>query len=205
MPKVAWNKDMLARTRVAHRLVDGKLNGRHLIERDTRISGGIYLSASPRLAITVDGTFPEVSVLHQRILERAQLVSPLIEVPENVFLNHVCSITRQTINNDVLGYVGIFEGVINSNDHQMSLDDFIKTQIGDCRVFALLAGVLTERLTDGDLLLGSVSVDRNTVEGLGGHVWARYKDFFGTVTIIDATNNYVGDEEGGPWIYRRPD
>jgi hypothetical protein len=203
MPKVAWNKDIMARTRVAHRLVDGKLNGRHLIEHDSRISGGVYLSSSPRLAITVDGNSPELLRLHQTVLERASILGPLNEVEENIYLGHVCCLARQIIKNDVFNYMEIFEKFMHANDHEMPLDTFIKIEIGDCRMFALLAGALTEKLTDEGLLLGSVSIDRNTVEDKGGHVWTRYKDFCGTVTIIDATNDYIGPENGGRWVYKR--
>jgi hypothetical protein len=136
MEGIFWGKDAAARARVAPRLIDGKLNGRHLIEHDTRISGGIY---------------------------------------------------------------------INAPDHEVPLDNFIKLGIGDCRAFALLAGSLTERLTDMLLLLGTVNVDRNMIQDRGGHAWVRYKDFFGKVTIIDAPNQYLGDEISGLWAYKRPE
>ena len=205
MRKVSWEKDMLARTRVAPRLTDGKLNGRHLIEHDTRISGGIYISATPRLAITVDSNSPEISSIFKNMLERAGKDIPLEEVEENIFLGHVLSITKEAIRTHNSSYIDTVEKFINAPDHEVPLDNFIKLGIGDCRAFALLAGFLTERLTDMLLLLGTANVDRNTVEGHGGHAWVRYKDFFGKVTIIDAPNSYVGTEENGLWVYRRPD
>jgi len=198
-----WGKDMAARARVASRLVDGKLGGRRLIEYGTRISGGIYVSQSERLAITVDGASPEISSLYQRMLGWAKKDGPLEFVEQNIFLNLVCTISGMAIKTDGSNYMQTFEGFIKASDHIMSLDDFIKIQIGDCRVFGLLSGVLAEKLSDDNLILGGVSIDRNSIKGEGGHAWARFEHMFGGVTIIDATNNYVGDEEGGPWVYKR--
>jgi len=205
MTKVSWNKEIIARQRVEPRLVGGKLNGRHLIEHNTRISGGVYVSSGPRLAITVDGRSPEVSRLYRTMLERAGLKGSLNEVEQNIFLNHVFCITKETIKTDGSRYMETFEGFIRASDNEMPLENFIKMQIGDCRIFALLAGVLIERLIDEGFLIGSASIDRNTVEEKGGHAWARFSDFFGTVTILDVTNDYTGPEDGGPWHYKRPD
>jgi len=193
----------MARARVAPRLIDGKLNGRHLIERGTRISGGIYVSTNERLAITVDAASPEVSSIYERMLSWAGNSAPLNRVEQRTFLNVVCIISRQAITTRDQASMEAFEGRFDAGHHEMPLDTFIKMKLGDCRVLSLLAGVLTEKLIDDKFISGKVTIDRNTVEGQGGHAWVRFEDATGRATIIDATNDYVGDEEGGQWVYKR--
>jgi hypothetical protein len=53
-----------------------------------------------------------------------------------------------------------------------------------------------------------ISVDRNTIKGLGGHAWVRYASSDGTVFVVDPAQEKVGrleDMQETGWDYRRPD
>ena len=204
LTKVFWQKAASARARISSRLVDGKLNGRHLIESDTRISGGVYVSETSRLAITVDGKSDKISSLYQKLLLETGKSGPLNSIPAPAFLGHVMDLVRKTLQNDCLGFLQTFEGVLNRPDAEISLDLLTEMEITDCRVFSLLAGVLTEKLIDDKFVIGKVSIDRNAVLDVGGHVWDRFQGKGGQIIILDATNDYLGPEESKIWPYKRP-
>ena len=205
MSKIFWGKEMMARQRLGPRIVDGKFLGRPLIERDTRISGGVYISQNARLAIRVDADSFAISSLYEKVLKEAGKSFMLDQISERVFLDHVSVAVKETIKSDTSGFLETMEEFINASDHKISLDDFIEMGIGDCRIFALLSGVLIEKLIDDRFIAGKVSIDRNVILNFGGHVWARFENTEGKVTIVDIANDYIGPEEGGPWIYKRPE
>ncbi len=75
---------------------------------------------------------------------------------------------------------------------------------------SLLTGYLLERLSKDGLVGGKVSVDRNYVQGLGGHAWVRYTNSGGEVFILDSAQGYIGrldemDESQKRWFYERPE
>ncbi|EKD64692.1 MAG: hypothetical protein ACD_50C00323G0007, partial [uncultured bacterium] len=73
---------------------------------------------------------------------------------------------------------------------------------------ALLAGYLLEKLTQEGILGGKVSVDRNFIEGRGGHAWVRYTNSREEVFILDPAQDYKGTLKDAPkngWDYRRPE
>ena len=82
--------------------------------------------------------------------------------------------------------------------------------MGVCRHQALLCGYLLEKLIKDERISGKVSVDRNFVEGLGGHAWARYTTDRGKVYILDVAQNYKGclgdmTKKQSRWFYERPE
>jgi hypothetical protein len=207
---VFWHKDILARRRIAPELVDGRLNDRHLIEKDTPISGGAYVSENRRLIIEVNGESTKMSGIYQQFLETVGKNTTLDSICTRHFLSHVMETTRGILKNDYLDFLQTFEGLVNLLnaktlcDTRISLDMMVEMEIADCRIYSLLSGVLIERLIEDKFILGRVSLDRNAVKGLGGHVWARFTALDGEVTIVDATNNYLGDENSDIWPYKRP-
>ncbi len=203
MMKVSWNKDMVARTRVEKQLVNGRLNGRHLIERDTRLSGGIYLSEMERLAITVDNNTPNISTLYRKVIGEAERYGALDRVSDRIFVRLAFESTKDAIKTDPFGLLDVIKSFWTASDMGISLDDLINMQIGDCRVFALTCATLVERLIDEGFVRGKISIDRNAIEDKGGHVWARFTNHMGLVTILDATLDHFGPEDGGRWVYKR--
>lgn len=79
---------------------------------------------------------------------------------------------------------------------------------GVCRHQALLIGWLAEKLIADKVLMGKISLERNQLAN-GGHSWARFTSSDGSVTILDAAQNYVGaivpaDDNQRIWNYARP-
>lgn len=91
---------------------------------------------------------------------------------------------------------------------KIGLNVYIQNHVGVCRHQALFMGYLLEKLTDDGILHGRASVDRNFIEGEGGHAWVRYVNSEGKVFILDTAQNYVGtlddSKSNANWDYRRP-
>jgi hypothetical protein len=67
---------------------------------------------------------------------------------------------------------------------------------------------LLERLKNEGYVAGNVSIDRNSIPGLGGHAWVRYQNSKDVVFVIDPAQNYVGRLDEAPkqgWSYKRPE
>ena len=94
-------------------------------------------------------------------------------------------------------------------DQKIGLNNYIRDGVGVCRHQALLCGYLLERLVAEHHLSGTVSVDRNQVEGLGGHAWARYTTSGDKVIVLDVAQDYLGrlndmSQDQNRWFYERP-
>lgn len=184
----------------------GEYAGRHVIGRDCRINGGVYLGGGEREAIVVDDKkYGELGDTYDELLRRREKAVKEGGAFKAGILTDVYELTmeklpyRQDIVDDLVRDYG--------HDHKVSLTTFMNRGGGVCRHQALLAAYLLERLKDEGKINGKVSVDRNYVEGKGGHAWVRYENSAGTVFIIDPAQHYAGrlDDAGeDQWFYERP-
>jgi hypothetical protein len=193
----------------------GRYMGYPIIARDTPINGGVYLGAGAREALVVDDrNQPELLEVWKAMLPTAPrsgtdaeerflaaitqtvdsyLPYPKVSNPEAVIAGIVAeSYGPQAVSGDVLVPESLF----------------IQKRIGICRQKALLDGYLVERAIRAGYLdrRSKVSIDRNSVPGIGGHAWRRYKNPNGVVFIGDSATGYYGRLENAPktWPYDRP-
>lgn len=227
-----WHRTELARERLAgnelyeepdHQSREGYWNGRTIIARDTEIVGGVYLGAGEREAIVVDDLkYPNELNEAYSESERWFYGNPLSKLlrrtrGETIF-EYIHNISKKKLGgnqDDIEEKVRRFvdkkewEAAARGSysDVEIPLNDFIKVKAGVCRHRALLAGYLLERLIQNGHMTGSVSIDRNTIRGKGGHAWVRYESADKrNVIIIDPSLGYVGNIEKAPsiWNYKRP-
>ena len=187
----------------------GSFAGRHIIARDTKINGGVYLGAGVREAIVVDDEkYPQE--LDQVYKELSQRMKNLRGV--NLF-TMIHDITREKMGrNQGLGVEKEVDNLVRQlvteygPDTKIRLNKFLEKGIGVCRHRALLAGYLIERLVNEGVLKGKVSIDRSTIYGKGGHAWVRWEGSGGEIIIIDPSIGFVGKIENAPkvWDYKRP-
>lgn len=216
-PKVHFDKTLLVQSRLKYdRFFEeptqenryGMWQGRRIIGRDVPINKGVYLGGSEREAIVVDDeTMPVLSEIYQE-------VQTLIEERGGNYktnaLRAVFDIATKRIK--FIGEDGVKDIANELNiwpDKKVGLKVYIKRG-GVCRHQNLLCAYLLERLCKDGHLGGKVSVDRNFVEGQGGHAWCRYTSRNGTVFILDVTQEYIGkldDLTGNElrWFYERPE
>lgn len=206
--------------------VPAKFQGRDVIKRDSRINGGVYIVPGIQEAIVVDDGrgnnqkgSEEMSVLQREygraysdFLTKAKALGANVE--HGVKADQETSVVRAAFASsvDILDYdLGIASSIASEHkDEKVNLSLFLQEGKGVCRHQALLASYYLERAISGGYMSGRVSVDRNYVEGRGGHAWARYTDSSGEVYIIDPAQNFVGTlkESKGrsdTWNYSRPE
>lgn len=189
----------------------GNFSGRPIISRNTSINGGVYLGAGEREAIVVDDKkYPEE--LNEVYGKLSRRLSGL-ELGKTVF-DEIYDLTVDVLGGNqgkfVEGKVSEVVRIIKDKygpREKVPLNSFIAFGFGVCRHRALLAGYLVERMIKEGKLKGSVSVDRSSVENLGGHAWMRWTGSGGRVVIIDSAMGYVGPIEKSTsfWDYRRPE
>jgi len=210
--------DMIGEER-PDRPVDGRpakygwYKNRHIIGRDERIDGGVYLGAGNREEIVVDGKGkPEqYDIVYSRLMQNVRIrQDDQARLGErNGFKDGILSDVYDTVQ-QVLAYDDEFVDATASQyaGQKVDLNYYIESGKGVCRHQALLAGYLLERLKDEGQISGQASVDRNSVRGRGAHAWTRYTSSTGDVFIIDPTQDYVGRLDEVPensWFYRRPE
>lgn len=188
---------------------------RPVIHRDTRINGGVYLGAFEREAIVVDD-------IKQRGLRRLygrlwlparikKLQSRITGAPIDApLVRKVFDIVNQKMRYDEEAVNAIPSKYNLKPDEKVALEVYMREGIGVCRHQALLAGYLLEKLIDKGFLKGQVSIDRNTIPGKGGHVWARYQAPDKTIYIIDVAQGFAGKLQDAMfdetrWFYERPE
>lgn len=204
-----WEKTYLSKKRRKGKIetIDGvdHFQERPIISRDMPIDGGVYLSEGPREAIVVDSDkFPEIDKLYKEAKKRMGHARVFDGIP---FVLHAVYETVSEAfphKDDKLAreLAKPFQG-----DKKVSLDVFIKKGIGVCKHLALTSAVLLEKFKK-DGLKGDISVDRNYIEGKGGHAWCRFTDPKGQVYIIDVMQGVLDTLEGSEgkawWSYKRP-
>lgn len=191
----------------------GWYKNRHVIGRDERINGGIYLGAGGREEIVIDDTKDTASYdeVYARLMSNvANRQSEQQQLGEDSgFKNGILTDVYDTVQ-QTLQYDEEFASQMADQyrDQKIELGVFIGSGKGVCRHQALLAGYLLERLKDEGKIRGTVSVDRNSIPGRGAHAWARYTSHSGDVNIIDPAQDYAGLIDNVPengWFYRRPE
>jgi len=193
----------------------GIYKGRHVIGRDERINGGVYLGSGKREEIVVDDTKSEVKKAYEDLYEQLweKVRNRQNEQEElgqdNNIKNGILSDVFELVM-EKMQYDGDFADKAGDEfeDQKINLSYFINAKKGVCRHQALLVGYLLERLKEEGHIDGKVSIDRNSVPGLGAHAWVRYVS--GTtrdVFIIDPAQKFIGRLEDAPgnWPYRRPE
>ncbi len=187
----------------------GVYQGRPIIGRDRPINKGVYLGESEREAIVVDGKKDqELSAVYDEL--QIRLRNNYQRQGENYkqnLLSEVWRLVKEKIPYDENNVTRILQK-LPEPDTKVYLSSFFGG--GVCRHQALLAGYLLERLSKDGVVKGKVSVDRNYVDNLGGHAWARYKNSGGEVFILDPAQNYIGpldqmSEKQYRWFYERPE
>ncbi|KUK79444.1 MAG: hypothetical protein XD95_0396, partial [Microgenomates bacterium 39_7] len=158
--------------------------GRHIISRDKPINGGVYLGEGSREALVVDDT---------KDTQLKKIFSLLInrmgdKDPKTYLLRGVWELAREIIPYDENRVIKINQKLLP--DQKIYLSSFFGG--GVCRHQALLMAYLLEKCIQRGYLGGKVSVDRNSIDGLGGHAWVRYVTSAGGVIILDATQNFIG-------------
>ncbi|KKT64107.1 MAG: hypothetical protein UW58_C0050G0002 [Candidatus Collierbacteria bacterium GW2011_GWC2_44_30] len=185
----------------------GMWQGRKIIGRDVAINGGVYLGGGVREAIVIDDEKqPELEELYQKLL---------LDIGDNggdfksYALRAVFDLVSKTLPYSSKGVEKIFQDTGAIPDQKIALSKYLRRGVGECRHQALLCGYLLERLVKEEYLAGKVSIDRNFVEGRGGHAWARYTTRDGRVVILDVAQNYLGylkdmKVKNRKWFYERP-
>ena len=185
----------------------GYFKGRPIIGRDSRINGGIYVGSGKREAIVIDDNKSES--LREVYEDLQELIVGRTSV-EGV-LQLIYELTNRYIPYDERAVDDINLEHNLSNDAKVSLGVYMGRG-GVCRHQALLSGYLLEKMIDEGKLPGEVSIDRNSVKGVGGHAWVRYnqnptsKDL-NSISIIDPAQKYIGKLSQIPsdaWFYMRP-
>lgn len=176
--------------------------GRPIIRRDTPINGGVYLSLDGKKATVVDDQkHPLLQDVYKDVRNNVSINS------KGLALRGVFETTRSVLPYD--------DEAVNTISKQypdgdkVSLSVFVRANAGSSAHQALLAGYLLEKLKTDSYLEGTVSIDRNTVPGRGGHAWVRYTSSSGRVYIIDPAQDFMGklseidpDLQG---FYKRPE
>lgn len=187
--------------------------GRPVIHRDTPINGGVYLGAGAREAIVVDDkkdldTRGESNLdkAYQRLLEKLRKIKSEGKNIKGYFLEEVYKLVLEEMPYDLEKVERIQDQL--DPDQKIYLSHFFDG--GVCRHQALLAGYLLERLAKDGIAGGKVSIDRNSIEGKGGHAWVRYTNSIGKVFIIDVAQEYLGPLKDiaipeDRWFYERPE
>lgn len=212
-----WNKTQLAINRVeptgyyeekGFLRKERYFQGRPIIGRDRKINGGVYLGGSAREAIVVDGKKdPALEQVYQELLSRRRNAQLNGKPFKDGILEEVWNLVSQVMPYNEARVRQINQS-LSAPDTKIYLSEFIGG--GVCRHQALLAGYLLERLCNENLLGGRASIDRNFVEGQGGHAWVRYTNSAGEVIIIDPAQRYIGrlnemSEDNNRWFYERPE
>ncbi|MEI7603754.1 MAG: hypothetical protein WCJ19_01925 [bacterium] len=195
-----------------------KMQGRRLIYRDQRIEGGAFISglnSAGKIAkelLVVDSTLGKKGsgVYTKAYLElekelnarRGKESAP----NQGALLRSVYDVTNDTLKESSDGV----DKIINKYGvgSKIDLSFFMNEGVGVCRHMALLSAWLIEKLITEGKIKGNISVDRNYIEGRGGHAWARFTSDAGQVFIIDPAQHYVGplinlNPKPNMWDYKR--
>lgn len=177
--------------------------------RSQVVDGGVYLGGSSREAIVVDGKSEILKNVYKTLLQELQSSFRRSEtlVPQQVLIKVMFAV-QQSMPYDGPKTEGI--SLEHYGDKLIGLSTYVKEKAGVCRHQGLLAAYLIEGLIQDGYLAGSVGVERNTVEDLGGtHAWAIFKpktEIARTAIVVDPAQSFVGTkmqaEQEQRWAYR---
>ncbi|MSR89599.1 hypothetical protein EXS53_01545 [Patescibacteria group bacterium] len=193
----------------------GIYKNRHVIGRDERINQGVYLGAGEREEIVVNDKREKTADIYDGIYNklldkvRARQDSQQAEGVNSNFKNGILDEVFEVVL-ESMKYDDEFanKAANQYRNQKVDLSLFILEGKGVCRHQALLAGYLLERLKDNGLISGDVSIDRNSVPGVGAHSWVRYvSGTSGKIYILDPAQQFAGllKDAPGDWPYQRPE
>jgi hypothetical protein len=208
-----WDKTIKMKSRLS---LEGKLDrinnedyyqNRHIIHRDSKIDGGVYLGQNQREAIVVDSKkYPALRKLYEKaknkamrngVIEKDKILQAVYETVAEAMPKQDDSAVEEIIHR---------YGV--EKDGKISLDVFLLEDVGVCRHDALACAALLELFKEDGIIRGKPSVDRNSTS-LGGHAWCRYTNSAGEVFILDVAQGYLGKlekaQDKNRWVYQRPE
>lgn len=208
--QASWNRTIRAKERLVpghHPDLNAVFANRIIIERDSRIAGGVYVGGSGREAIVVDWKQPELNKLYNNL---TRAIRSSEHKDQNTALAGVFFFVRDAFPNLSESKTDkLIKGLNLRPDKKVHIDYFIANGTGVCRHVAACCAVLIERLIDEGYLKGKVSIDRNTIAQKGAHAWCRFTDSKGEVIILDVMHDYAGrlskTAAKANWDYFRPE
>ena len=184
--------------------------GRPIISRDTPINGGVYFGAGKREAIVVDDNKDILLyIAYATLINRHKTKTTLAGKDfKTGVLEAVFEAAKEYLpyDNNKVEAINKSEGF--NEDVKVQLGFYMQKKCGVCRHQALLAAYLLEKLKEEGYISGTVSVDRNTVKGVGGHAWVKYITGSGKDVVIDPAQGVVAYQENisaDKWPYDRPE
>lgn len=187
----------------------GRYYGHPILGRKSRsVKGGVYLGSSAREAIVVDDTSVAMQKAYDSIVSNVR--QPHAR-QETLSVDDILTKVMHGVK-EVMPYDHFKTQSISSRyaqDKLVGLSTYLEGQAGVCRHQALMAAYILENLIQDGYLSGSVGVERNTIEDLGGtHAWAIYRaenasQYEGIV--VDPAQSFVGTKDyarrEGRWEY----
>lgn len=208
-----WNKTRIMLERKEQdddiEWIDGEphYQGRHIIERDSDIEGGVYLGGGEREAIVVDSEYGAIPELYEDTKDTAEELAQENNSTINTYAPLAAYRTvRDTLEFDKEEVNDLVERNNVEDDGKIALDMFLNNGVGVCRHAALATGTVLEHFQEDGYINGDISVDRNQ-DSRGGHAWVRYEDQNG-VRILDPTQDVFSPlelTEDSFWDYARPE
>ncbi|MCO6430849.1 MAG: hypothetical protein J5J00_08305 [Deltaproteobacteria bacterium] len=192
------------------RYVYGTFKGRHIIDLDSEIAGGIFLSWPAKEAISIDPQGESLNTAYRKLLaEIRRITEPLGLGFEEKIMALSIKVAHASLpmnSNEALRQLRDSNRLVVDED--VPLDFFVAAETGDSEHLSLLIAFMLEKLSKEmpDYLKGKVSIDRNWFPG-ESHCWVRYAHAKDQVYIIDARKNLVGrldDYSEERWSYERP-
>lgn len=213
-----WNQSQTVKERISRhpeysppdsRNRYGKYRGRHIIDLDSPIVGGIYFGALGREALIVDSEGDALAQAYRLFLQEVrkikealgqgfeeQVIRLAAEAGRRVFRHHTPQALTAFRQANRLG-----------TDDETPLDIFVAAETGDSEHSALFVSYLLDRLHNEHqtFLTGRISIDRNWIPG-GGHAWTRYTHSERDIYIVDSFRSFCGrldDYSVARWPYER--
>lgn len=174
------------------------MNHQILGRASNSVDDGVYLGGSAREAIVVDGK----SVILRQVYDSiANELRQSFDRNETLTMRAILLKVMHKIQ-EVMPYDDQKTEHISRQhygDKLVGLSSFVKERAGVCRHQGLLAAYIIESLIKDGHILGSVGIERNTVEEMGGtHAWAVYKASINEtkeVIVVDPAQSFVGTKK----------
>ena len=197
---------------------EGTFAGRERITRDTEIGGGspytvdIRSWAAGSEAIVVDASSKESAHWYRHYLDSAlHLIRESekqtgVKASEHTVLRAILDTVGSNMKYD-LQFVDSAEKEFSADGEvrKVNLSYYMQAGKGVCRHMALASAWLGGELKQRGYLSGKSTAEVNQHATNGAHEWMRYTAEDGTVTIVDATNHYMGLPLAKGRDYRRED
>ena len=137
----------------------GYYKTRHIIGEQTKVSGGIFLSANAVEALVVDEKYGVLDEVYLKLMSRISLLDTENASYEYQVFSRVVALTRETLRYSEESVENIAKHYRIQADEKVSLDLYIKKKVGVARHQVLLAAFLLEKLKSKFLIKGTHSID----------------------------------------------